>query len=71
MSSQTAKTSATPITIRWTYNALANRDDLARRARAAGFVDVQFRTVFTISKTHDSGTQDYPVFLMHARRAAA
>ncbi len=48
-----------------------DRDDLARRARAAGFVDVQFRTVFTISKTHDSGTQDYPVFLMHARRAAA
>ena len=45
------------------------RDDLARRALAAGFVDVQFRTVFTISKTRDTGTQDYPVFLMHARRA--
>jgi ubiquinone/menaquinone biosynthesis C-methylase UbiE len=48
-----------------------DRDDLARRATAVGFVDVQFHTVFTISKTHDSGTQDYPVFLMHARRAAA
>lgn len=46
-----------------------DRNDLARRAMAAGFVDVQFRTVFTISKTRDTGTQDYPVFLMHARRA--
>lgn len=46
-----------------------DRDDLARRATAAGFVDVDFGTVFTISKTRDTGTQDYPVFLMHARRA--
>ena len=46
-----------------------DRNDLARRATAAGFVDVDFGTVFTISKTRDTGTQDYPVFLMHARRA--
>ena len=46
-----------------------DRGDLARRATAAGFVDVDFGTVFTISKTRDTGTQDYPVFLMHARRA--
>ncbi len=48
-----------------------DRDDLARRATAAGFVDVDFGTVFTISKTRDTGTQDYPVFLLHARRAPA
>ena len=48
-----------------------DRNDLARRATAAGFVDVDFGTVFTISKTRDTGTQDYPVFLLHARRAPA
>lgn len=48
-----------------------DRDDLARRATAAGFVDVDFGTVFTISKTRDTGTQDYPVFLLRARRAPA
>lgn len=45
------------------------RDDLAVRTKAAGFQDVGFRTVFSISKPRESGTQDYPVFLMTARRA--
>ncbi|MEW6119606.1 MAG: class I SAM-dependent methyltransferase [Pseudomonadota bacterium] len=47
-----------------------DRDDLARRATAAGFADVQFRTVFSIAKERDTGTGDYPVFLMSARRTA-
>lgn len=47
-----------------------DRDDLARRATVAGFADVAFRTVFNIAKTRETGTRDYPVFLMRARRAA-
>ncbi len=47
------------------------RDRLARRVAAAGFVDAGFRTVFSIAKTHATGTRDYPVFLMAARRAPA
>jgi ubiquinone/menaquinone biosynthesis C-methylase UbiE len=43
--------------------------DLGRRTAQAGFSDVQFQTVFTITKERESGTQDYPVFLMTARRA--
>jgi ubiquinone/menaquinone biosynthesis C-methylase UbiE len=45
--------------------------DLSRRTAQAGFSDVQFQTVFTITKARESGTQDYPVFLMTARRASA
>lgn len=48
-----------------------DRDALAGRATQAGFADVAFRTVFTISKTRETGTRDYPVFLMTARRDAA
>jgi ubiquinone/menaquinone biosynthesis C-methylase UbiE len=44
--------------------------DLSRRAAQAGFAEMQFQTVFSIAKTHESGTRDYPVFLMTARRAS-
>ncbi|MDP2267270.1 MAG: class I SAM-dependent methyltransferase [Thiobacillus sp.] len=43
--------------------------DLGRRTTLAGFADVQFQTVFTITKERETGTQDYPVFLMTAQRA--
>ena len=42
--------------------------DLKRRTAQAGFADIQFQTVFTITKERENGTQDYPVFLMTARR---
>lgn len=45
--------------------------DLGRRATQAGFADVQFQTVFSIAKELESGTRDYPVFLMTARRVGA
>jgi 2-polyprenyl-3-methyl-5-hydroxy-6-metoxy-1,4-benzoquinol methylase len=47
-----------------------DRADLARRATQAGFEGVRFQTVFSIAKEHASGTRDYPVFLMTARRPA-
>jgi len=46
-----------------------DRADLSRRAALAGFVDTQFQTVFSIAKERETGTRDYPVFLMTARRA--
>jgi 2-polyprenyl-3-methyl-5-hydroxy-6-metoxy-1,4-benzoquinol methylase len=46
-----------------------DRGDLSRRAAQAGFADVQFQTVFSIAKERETGTRDYPVFLMTARRA--
>lgn len=48
-----------------------DRTDLSLRAAQAGFDDVQFQTVFSIAKERETGTQDYPVFLMTARRAGA
>lgn len=48
-----------------------DRAGLGRRAAQAGFAAVQFQTVFSIAKERDSGTQDYPVFLMTARREDA
>lgn len=45
-----------------------DRDDLSRRAAQAGFSELQFQTVFSIAKERPSGTRDYPVFLMTARR---
>lgn len=48
-----------------------DRTALSRRAAQAGFADVHFQTVFSIAKERESGTQDYPVFLMTARRAGA
>lgn len=45
-----------------------DRADLTRRATQAGFVDVRFQTVFNIAKEQATGTRDYPVFLMTARR---
>ena len=48
-----------------------DRAELGRRTADAGFSDVQFQTVFSIAKARESGTRDYPVFLMTARRAGA
>ncbi|MFO7541555.1 MAG: methyltransferase domain-containing protein [Thiobacillus sp.] len=48
-----------------------DRADLSRRTAGAEFTDVQFQTVFSITKARDTGTRDYPVFLMTARRAGA
>lgn len=48
-----------------------DQGDLAQRTAQAGFADVRFQTVFTITKERETGTQDYPVFLMTARRAGA
>lgn len=45
--------------------------DLSQRAAQAGFSDMHFQTVFSIAKEHETGTRDYPVFLMTARRASA
>ncbi|TCJ15982.1 class I SAM-dependent methyltransferase [Parasulfuritortus cantonensis] len=45
-----------------------DRDALAGLARAAGFRDVRFRTVFEIVKERDDGQRAYPVFLMTAGR---
>ena len=46
-----------------------DRAELEARARKAGFTDVRFQTVFSIAKEQETGTRDYPVFLMTARRA--
>ncbi len=48
-----------------------DRTGLGQRAAQAGFAAVRFQTVFSIAKERETGTQDYPVFLMTARRAAA
>ncbi|HUX30513.1 MAG TPA: class I SAM-dependent methyltransferase [Thiobacillus sp.] len=48
-----------------------DRADLGRRTAQAGLADARFQTVFTITKTRETGTQDYPVFLMTAQRAGA
>jgi 2-polyprenyl-3-methyl-5-hydroxy-6-metoxy-1,4-benzoquinol methylase len=45
--------------------------NLGLRAAQAGFSDIRFQTVFSITKESESGTRDYPVFLMTARRAGA
>lgn len=45
--------------------------DLGLRAAQAGFSGMRFQTVFSIAKEHGTGTRDYPVFLMTARRADA
>lgn len=45
--------------------------DLGRRAAQAGFAGMQFQTVFNIAKELETGTRDYPVFLMTARRSDA
>jgi len=45
--------------------------ELSRRAEQAGFADIHFQTVFSIAKEHETGTRDYPVFLMTARHAGA
>ncbi len=45
--------------------------DLSLRAAQAGFANLHFQTVFSIAKEHATGTRDYPVFLMTARRPGA
>jgi ubiquinone/menaquinone biosynthesis C-methylase UbiE len=47
-----------------------DRAELTERAARQGFVDIRFRTVFSIAKERENGTQDYPVFLMTAQRPA-
>ncbi|HEY9098559.1 MAG TPA: class I SAM-dependent methyltransferase [Thiobacillus sp.] len=46
-----------------------DQTDLGRRTAQAGFTNVQFQTVFTITKERETGTQSYPVFLLVAQRA--
>lgn len=46
-----------------------DREELACRATDAGFSDIRFETVFSITKAHQGGTREYPVFLMTARRS--
>ncbi len=48
-----------------------DRADLTQCAIQAGFADVQFQTVFSIAKERETGTRDYPVFLMTARCTGA
>ena len=45
--------------------------DLSLRATKAGFTEPHFQTVFSIVKERETGTRNYPVFLMTARRAGA
>ncbi len=45
--------------------------DLSLHAAQAGFANLHFQTVFSIAKEHATGTRDYPVFLMTARRPGA
>lgn len=44
------------------------RAALAGRARAAGFAEVQFETLFVIRKARAGEARDYPVFFLSARR---
>jgi ubiquinone/menaquinone biosynthesis C-methylase UbiE len=46
------------------------RTELTHRAEKADFDDIRFQTVFNIAKEQETGTRDYPVFLMTARRAS-
>ena len=53
------------VDVHWGFERAA----LGAKIAAAGFVEHQFDTVYAISKDSDTGPRDYPVFLMHARRA--
>lgn len=44
-----------------------DRVELTRHALQAGFDGISFQTVFNISKEQESGTRNYPVFLMAVR----
>lgn len=44
------------------------RDDLGRKATHAGFRSVGFRTVFRLTKSGAQGQNEFPVFLMVARK---
>jgi ubiquinone/menaquinone biosynthesis C-methylase UbiE len=48
-----------------------DRAELSQRAAKAGFADIHFQTVFSITREQATGTRDYPVFLMTTRRAGA
>jgi 2-polyprenyl-3-methyl-5-hydroxy-6-metoxy-1,4-benzoquinol methylase len=45
-----------------------DRDDLGRRARDAGFRNVDFSTVFHMTDADSTGQTDFPIFLMVARK---
>lgn len=45
-----------------------DRAELSQRATTAGFGEIGFQTVFNIEKQQETGTREYPVFLMSARR---
>lgn len=44
------------------------REDLARRARRAGFAELDFQTVFHMRRPDSAGQQDFPLFFMCARK---
>lgn len=44
------------------------RDELTRLATRAGFKNIRFSTVFTMSKPESTGQQTFPVFLMVAEK---
>jgi 2-polyprenyl-3-methyl-5-hydroxy-6-metoxy-1,4-benzoquinol methylase len=48
-----------------------DRAELGARTQRAGFGEIGFQTVFSITKESEHGTRDYPAFLMTARRAGA
>jgi len=45
-----------------------DRTALAGEAQAAGFHDIDFSTVFHVSKPESAGQTDFPIFLMIARK---
>ena len=45
-----------------------DRAELGADVAHAGFAGIGFQTVFAITKTRETDTRDYPVFLMTARR---
>ena len=45
-----------------------DRGDLGRKAREAGFNDIQFTTVFHVAKGDGPGQKSFPVFLMVAKK---
>ncbi len=45
-----------------------DRAALAGEAQAAGFQDIDFSTVYHVSKPESAGQTDFPIFLMVARK---
>jgi hypothetical protein len=44
-----------------------DRDDLAAKARRAGFAATEFTTAYRLTKAVGAGVRTFPVFLMVAR----